>query len=170
MLKVGGKTNSLGRAAEVVKIVLRDQSRLKELYDCVFVDDAWVRMRAIDSIEKVCRVHPDWLEPYVDRFSKDLATSTQPSIQWHLAEIYGEVQLTPQQKQFAIKWLKKKLASSDADWIVAANSMKTFAQFAQDGSVSRRELIEALQMQQHHASKAVVKRATKLLEELAAEK
>jgi hypothetical protein len=33
MLAVGGKSNSLGRAGEVVKLVLGDRSRLDELYD-----------------------------------------------------------------------------------------------------------------------------------------
>jgi hypothetical protein len=53
---------------------------------------------APDALEKVCRQHPDWLEAFIDRFSNDLATSTQPSIQWHLAQIYREVDLTPAQK------------------------------------------------------------------------
>ena len=103
MLIEGGKTNSLGRVNEVIEIVLQDKSRLEELYSCLFNDDAWVRMRAVDAIEKVCRVSPDWLEPYIDRFLDELAVSTQPSIQWHLAEIFGEVDLTGPQKERVIK-------------------------------------------------------------------
>lgn len=167
MLADGGKANSLGRAQEVIEIVLLDKHHLEELYKCLFNENAWVRMRAIDSVEKICRVHPDWIEPYLDRIAKDLASSTQPSIQWHLAEIYRQVDLTPSQKKFAIGWLKERLSSSQADWIVAANSMGTMAQFVRDGSVPKSDFRPLLEIQSRHKSNAVVKRANKLLGELA---
>lgn len=166
MLTVGGKSNSLGKVNEVIELVLKDRTRLDELYNCLFDGDAWVRMRAADALEKICREQPDWLLPYIDRFAKDLATSTQPSIQWHLAQIYSQVYVTAQQKKFAIGWLKSLLSAKEVDWIVAANAMDTLVQFAQDGSVSKSEIITLLKIQQHHKSKAVVKRATKLLAQL----
>ncbi len=165
MLAVGGKSNSLGRADEVINLVLNNPSRLDELYNCLFEDDAWLRMRAVDSMEKVCRVHPEWLKPYVDRFFKELSSNTQPSIQWHLAQMYKEIKLSNAQKRSAIDWLKKLLSSKDVDWIVAANAMDTLAQFARDGSVHISEFVALLKVQQKHNSKAVVKRATKLLDE-----
>ncbi len=166
ILAVGGKSNSLGRAQEVIEIVLHDQPLLEELYECLFNEDAWVRMRAADGIEKVARLHPNWLEPYIDRISKDLAPSTQPSIQWHIAQIYGEVTLTASQKRFAINWLKGLLSSPQVDWIVAANSMDTLAQFVRDGSVPKSQLSALLEIQCQHKSKSVVRRADKLLSEL----
>jgi len=166
VLTEGGKTNSLGRANEVIDAVLQDKSRLDELYDCLFHEDAWARMRAADALEKVCRVHPEWLEPYIDKFADELASSTQPSIQWHLAEIYAQVKLTEPQKQFAINWLANLLSTPDVDWIVAANSMKTLVQFTKDGSFPLQKMMHLLEIQQHHKSNAVVKRATKLLAEL----
>lgn len=168
VLSVGGKSNSLGRANEVIDVVLQDKTRFGELYDCLFNDDAWVRMRAADCLEKVCRLHPDWIEPYIDRMSKELVFSDQPSIQWHIAQIYREVTLTPSQKKFAIGWLKKRLASHKADWIVAANSMDTLAQFVRDGSVPKSEFSALLEIQCQHKSKSVVRRANKLLSELRA--
>jgi hypothetical protein len=166
MLAVGGRSNSLGRVDEVIGLVLNEKSRLDELYACLFDKDAWVRMRAADALEKVCREHSDWLLPYLDRFSQELTTSSQVSIQWHLAQIYRQVDLTNEQKSFAISWLKGLLSSREVDWIVAANAMDTLAQFAQDGSFARPELITLLKIQQQHKSKAVVKRANKLLERL----
>lgn len=166
ILAVGGKSNSLGRANEVIDSVLQDQSRLSELYACLFDEDAWVRMRAADALEKICRVHPDWLLPYIDKFADELATSSQPSIQWHLAQIYAQVDLTDKQKGFAIHWLKQLLSAKEADWIAAANAMDTLAQFAREGSLPTAEMIPLLQIQQQHKSNAVKKRATKLLAEM----
>jgi hypothetical protein len=163
VLAVGGKTNSLGRAHEVIEAVLGDKALLKELYKCLSHEDVWVRMRAADSLEKVCRIHPDWLEPYVDRLSKDIASSGQASLQWHLAQIYREVSLTAEQKCLAISWLRGLLSSVQVDWIVAANAMDTLAQFVNDGSVSKTDFIDLLNIQLRHKSNAVVKRANKLL-------
>lgn len=166
MLETGGHANSLGRVNEVVELVLRDKSRLSELCNCLLNEDAWVRMRAADALEKICRQHPDWLLPYIDRLQDELSSSTQPSIQWHVAQIYSQVDLTPTQKHAAIKWLKHVLSTKDVDWIVAANVMTTLSQFTRDGSFSVAEIIPLLKIQQKHKSKAVVKRANKLLTEL----
>lgn len=166
MLTVGGHANSLGRVNDVIELVLRDRSRLDDLYDCLFDGDAWVRMRAADALEKICRQHPEWLLPYIDRFSVELGDSNQPSIQWHLAQIYRQVDLTPKQKHVVINWLKRQLSTKEVDWIVAANAMDTLVQFTKDGSIPAAEIIPLLKVQQNHKSNAVIKRANKLLEGL----
>jgi TPR repeat protein len=167
ILAVGGKTNSLGRAHEVIAIILRDKTRLDELYACLFADDAWVRMRAADVLEKICREHPEWLLSFIDRIQKDLSASAQPSIQWHIAQIYAQVTLTDAQKSHAILWLQKMVATKDVDWIVSANVMETLAQFVDDGSVARPTFISLVKVQQHHKSPTVVKRAGKWLAQYA---
>lgn len=166
VLMAGGHANSLGRVNEVVEVVLGNERRLNELYDCMFNDDAWVRMRAADALEKICRKQPDWLLLYIDKFANELSTSDQPSIQWHLAQIYREVTLTEEQKHLAIGWLKDLLSSKEIDWIVAANAMDTLVTFTKDGSFSVAKMTSLLEIQQQHKSKSVVRRASKLLEEL----
>lgn len=165
ILAEGGKANSLGRAAAVVEVVLKNKDRLDELYACTLHDDAWVRMRAIDSLEKVCRVHPEWLKAYTGRLLSELAPSEQPSIQWHLAQIFRQVTLTAAQRQQAIKWLKQRVSTTAVDWIVAADTLETLAYFTRRGVVTQAELVKLLTIQQDHHSKAVVKRAAKLLDE-----
>lgn len=165
VFKVGGKSNSLGRTNEVIERVLHDASLLEQVYDCVFSEDAWVRMRAIDAIEKICRQHPEWLSLYIDRFQKELHGSMQPSIQWHLAQIYQQVELTDKQRAHAIEWLEKRLSATEADWIVAANAMDALAYFVRKGDVSRNKLVDLLDIQLHHASRTVMKRAARLLDE-----
>lgn len=118
----------------------------------------------MDAIEKICREHPEWILPYIDRFQSELATCEQPSIQWHLAQIYSEVSLNPAQKFKAINWLKSLLSSADIDWIVSTNAMKTLVQFAKDGSVSQEDAEALIKVQQKHRSKSVVKKANNLLE------
>lgn len=166
ILAVGGKSNSLGRTNEVIELVLNNKSQLDELYGCVFNEDSWIRMRAIDALEKICRQHPEWLLPYIDKFQSDLASSAQPSIQWHLAQVYSQVSLTPEQKANAIIWLKHSLSNIDADWIVSANAMKTLVQFTKDGSVPLKDTVSLLKVQQKHKSNSVIRKANILLAEL----
>jgi hypothetical protein len=124
-------------------------------------------MRAADSLEKICREHPDWLLPYVDKFFSDkLSESEQPSIQWHLAQIFREVTLTDRQKHAAVKWLTDRVSTKEVDWIVSANVMDTLAKFNRDGSFPKDELVRLIKIQQRHKSKSVVRRADKLLASL----
>ncbi|HJP81842.1 MAG TPA: hypothetical protein VJ841_05595 [Candidatus Saccharimonadales bacterium] len=163
MLLVGGKANSLGRVNDVIERVLADQDRLEELYGCMFYGDAWVRMRAADAFEKICRVHPEWIAPYIDRIEKELSTSTQASIQWHLAQIYRQVELTDVQKRAAVRWLRHLLSTPEVDWIVAANAMDTLRQFVDEGTVLPKDFRPLLMIQREHRSNAVIKRANKYL-------
>ena len=169
MLAVGGKKNTLGLAERVVQLVLADHSRLDELYRCLFEDDAWLRMRAIDALEKVCRVYPEWLEPYADRLLGEVAAIDQASIQWHLAELFREIDLSPEQRERAIVIMKRNIASGRADWIVASNTMETLAGFVANGMLPAAELTPLLEIQQAHHSKAVVKRAMRIIHELTGE-
>jgi len=161
IFQAGGHKNTLGRAHEVLRIVLEDRSRLGELYESIFDDDAWVRMRAIDVFEKVCREHPDWIEPYIDRLQSDVSSSTQPSIQWHLAQIYMQVRMNDMQKSHAVTWLKQLQLSSEIDWIAAVNGMKALAYFVQQGDADEADLRRAARVLSQHKSNTVQRCAKK---------
>lgn len=166
ILLEGGKSNSLGRAEEVVQTVLNDQSRLQELYDCLSEDDAWLRMRSADALEKICRVHPDWVEPYIEQLLRDYTEDLQPSIQWHMAQIFRQITLTPTQEQRIIAWLTIRLEDPNVDWIVAANTMDTLVAFNERGLVPLSETVRLVKRHLAHHSNSVVKRATKILTNL----
>lgn len=166
MLAIGGKSNSLGRTSEVIEAVIKDRSRIEELYACTLNKDPWVRMRAIDAIEKISRQHPDWILPFVERFSADLHGSTQPSIQWHLAQIYRQIDLEDTQVTVIRNWLQRLVSTSNVDWIVAANTMDTLNKFNTLGYVSTNDFRPLLLIQTQHKSNAVKKRADKYLNEL----
>ncbi|MEP6710136.1 MAG: hypothetical protein ABJA64_00260, partial [Candidatus Saccharibacteria bacterium] len=121
----------------------------------------------VDAIEKVCRQHPEWLLSYIDKFQNELASNNQPSIQWHLAQMYSQLNLNAQQKPIAIHWLKDLLSTVEVDWIVSANAMKTLVQFTNDGSTPVEDTVALLKLQQNHKSNSVVKKANKFLSDIA---
>lgn len=157
-----GKPRSLGRTDEVVSYVLTHSDRLDELFECVFDSNEIVRLRAGDALEKVCRQHPDWLEPYTDRLLSDVAAIPQPSVQWHLVQMIGELDLTPEQHARAIEILKRNLETA-TDWIVLNYSLEEFARFARADPSLQPYFVEQLTRQTQSRHKSVAKRATKLL-------
>lgn len=166
ILTAGGHANSLGRAGEVVAAVQSDLSRLDELFECIYADDAWVRMRAVDSFEKIINENPRLARPYLGRIFNELAKSTQPSVQWHLAQLFAEVELSASEQQQAAAWLKERISSLDTDWIVAVNSMKTLLQFYRDGLVAKGDVAPLFELQKQHSSKTVRKKATQYSQDL----
>lgn len=166
MLRAGGRSNSLGRAGEVVGTVLQDPRRLRELLDCVGDDDAWVRMRAVDSVEKICHADPGRLRPHVEELLTKWAGSGQASVQWHLAQVLRHVDLTPSQQERAVAWLVERVATTEVDWIVAAESLKTLVSFVEQGVVAAAEVAALAEVQRDHRSASVRRKAESLVTRL----
>lgn len=166
ILKAGGRTNSLGRADEVFRVVWDDPLRMDELFSCISAEDAWVRMRAADTFEKLVRNDPRLVRPYLLSIFKNLTKSSQPSVQWHIAQIFAEVELSKQRQVDAIAWLKSKVTSVDVDWIVSVNAMKSLMHFYKKELISQEELKPLFAVQAEHKSKSVRKKAKTFLQEI----
>lgn len=156
----GGHRNSLGRTAEVVEATLADRARLEELFAALDDEDALVRMRVGDALEKVCREQPDWFVGHVDRIIDEMGAIAQPSVQWHTAQILDRVDLTEDQSRRALALLQANLATS-TDWIVLNLTMDVLTGWA-DPAWLRPEL-ERLA---GDARTSVARRAAKRLAEL----
>jgi hypothetical protein len=163
----GGNPRTLGRTEEVVTLALGNRTRLKELFGCLLEEDEAIRMRASDALEKVCRQRPAWLQAFVPQLLTEVAVIEQASVQWHLAQILGEVELTPSQRATACRILKRNLAQKK-DWIVVNYSMETLAKFSRDDSQSRTEVLAMLKGLLSDPHTSVVARARKLIAALSA--
>lgn len=127
----------------MVALVLGNRTRLHELYACLLEDDESIRMRASDALEKVCRQRPAWFQAYLPQLFTEVAPIDQASVQWHLAQILGEVELTPKQRAAVCRILKRNLVEKK-DWIVVNYSMETLAKLSQDDRQLRTELLVIL--------------------------
>lgn len=161
----GGNPRSLGKTDEVVNSVLADGNKLGELFDCLFIDDEIVRMRTADALEKICRQRPSWFASYADRLLTDVAAIDQPSVQWHLAQMIGELHLSEAQRVKAIAILKRNLEKA-TDWIVLNYSLEVFAQFVRSDSGLRPYFVKQLNRHVDNHHRSVAKRANKLLADL----
>ncbi len=157
----GGRPNSLGRTDEVIDAVLCDRIRLEELFDCLGSDDELVRMRAGDALEKVCRVQPGWFDPYRRTLFEDVAKIDQASVQWHLAQILGHLDLSPDEYTLAKRILKGNLERSQ-DWIVLNVTMQQLFEWSKSDPRLRRWLEPQLERLSHDERRSISRRAGNL--------
>lgn len=166
-LLTGGHPNSLGKTIEVVDLVLNDRLRLEELFECYFSDDEVVRLRVSNAMKRICREHPDWLVPYIDRFLSEIATIDQASTKWTLAQLFLmlEKDMTKTQKEAAVKILQNNLTNSN-DWIVQNMTIETLGKWSFEDEKLRCWLVPRLKKLSTDSRKSVAKRAEKLLNEI----
>lgn len=160
----GGDPRSLGKASQVTYRVLKDKSALPALFNCLFIDDETVRMRASDALEKVCRQNPQWFEPYVMRLLEDVPSIRQPSVQWHLAQMLSEISLTSAQTRQATAIMENNLNTMD-DWIVTNLTLESLATFVRRGGIPKHKFLRIANRYLHDPHKSVSSRANKLLSE-----
>ena len=164
VLAAGGHRTSLGRAGEVLTLLRADGSRTDELFACISADDAWVRMRAVDTFEKLVREDAARGAPYVGRVLDELTTSDQPSVQWHVAQLLDLVDLTAAQRATAITWLRGRVSTTEVDWIVAVQALATLVSFVRRGWIPASDVLPLLEVQEAHASASVRRKVTRFRE------
>lgn len=135
----GGRRNSLGRTDEAIAAVLADRTFLRDLFDCLGSEHEFVRTRAADALEKVCREHPSWFGRDVDRLLDEVSEIDQPSVQSHLAQILGHIQMEPAQYRRSRKILMRNL-DRRKDWFVLNVTMNQLAAWSRSDPGLRRWL------------------------------
>lgn len=134
---------------------------MKRLFATLQSKDEWVRMRAGDALEKICREHPEWFKPYVERLLTEVAKIDQPSVQWHLAQMLGEMELTSDEYRRGKTILKRNLQRSD-DWIILNVTMQQLFDWAHGDLTLRRWLAPELKRLSKDSRSSVKKRAVRL--------
>jgi len=163
----GGDQRTLGDVDLVVSAVATQPQRLDELISCVTdSSDEIVRMRASDALEKVCRVRPALLDPHVALLLGEMSKIDQPSVRWHVAQMLGLVELSPQERGRAALLLCTNLEES-SDWIVLNYSLDSLAVLARQDPQLVPDLLGYLRQFQGSNYKSLSSRANKLLAEFA---
>ena len=158
----GGHPNSLGRTVEVVNVILKDKSKLEDLYQCYFSEDEIVRMRVSNAFKRVCKEKPRWVIEYADRFISEISKIDQPSAQWTFAQLMMllDTKLSAVQRKKVIKILQKNLETSD-DWIVLNFTMEALTKYARGDADIRTWLLPRLKKLRGDTRKSVARRAEK---------
>lgn len=126
----GGDLRSIGRANEVAAQVLKLPTLIDELFAGLFHNEAVVRARAADALEKVSLKRPECLRPYQSRLLREVAPIDQKEVRWHVAQMLGRAHLTPGQRKKAFKILRDYLKRSDSQ-IVKVSALQALADLAE---------------------------------------
>jgi hypothetical protein len=166
-LLTGGHPNSLGRTEEVVDLVLRDRGRLDALYRCFFSADPIVRLRTASAMKRVMWAQPDWLVPYIDRLTGEIAAIDQPSVKWTSATLFGGLsqRMTADQRAAALVVMQRNL-EREQDWIVQNITMQTLTDWAANDACLGDWLRPRLAARQSDSRRSVANTARKMLARL----
>ena len=160
----GGDRRSIERVDEVIAAVLQDPSQFPALFGGMLHDDALIRMRSADAVEKITSEHPDLLGPYKQQLLHQIARSDQQEVRWHVAQMLPRLALSDGERADAVELLVGYL--DDESKIVKTFSMQALADLAQRDTSLKPRVVQIVEAMTHTGSPAVRSRGRKLLEAL----
>jgi hypothetical protein len=118
--------------------ILENAALLEDLYAAYQSTDDVVRLRVSDTFKRLWRAQPTWVVPYIDRFITEVGRINQPSAQWTVAQLVGELDayLTAEQRTQAIALLQDNLSQTN-DWIVISQTVQTLGRWAKKDAALR---------------------------------
>jgi hypothetical protein len=159
-LRAGGPRTVEG-VAGIVADVLDDPAIIEELVRALAHDDALVRMRAADAAEKIGRTNPQLLDPFKSGLLRAAASSEQPSLRWHLAQMLPRLRLDAGERKTVAAMLKRYLHDSSA--IVKTCAMQGLADLALADASLRRSIVPVLRKATETGTPAMRARGKRLL-------
>src|SRR3989338_90303 len=98
----GGARRSVGRSERVVADVLGNPDLFGVLVTGLSSENAILRMRAADAMEKISLMHPEYLWPHHDFLIEQAARSDQKEVRWHLAQMLPRLKLTSTERLLVV--------------------------------------------------------------------
>ena len=94
-----GDLRSAGNSEKVVNMVLSQPKLFDDVVDAIFSESAGIKMRASDAIEKITRIHPEYLRPHKKLFLSKVSEIEQKEVRWHTAQILPRLNLTKKERE-----------------------------------------------------------------------
>lgn len=160
----GGDRRSIGRSEQVAADVLRNPELFNVLVTGLSVDDEIVRMRAADAMEKITRMHPEYLWPHHDFLIEQATRSEQKEVRWHLAQMLPRLRLNDAEKCRVVGIMLGYF--SDRSSIVRTLAMQALADIAIQTPQLRPSIAQHLQELTVTGTPAMKARGRKLLAEM----
>jgi hypothetical protein len=160
----GGDRRSIGKSNEVVADVIRNPSLFGPVFQGMLSDDPLIRMRSADAVEKITVMHPEYLQPYKEKLIKQVATSEQQEVRWHIAQMIPRLELNQEERTAVFEILFDYL--NDRSNIVKTFSMQALADLAEKDTSLRVQVIPLLEELTRTGSPAMRSRGRKLLQRL----
>jgi hypothetical protein len=119
----GGDLRTIGKSNSMIARI-HDQEDFDELFQFLFHKDRLVVMRAADTIEKISRNHPHYLEKHKKAIIDLGKKAENKELQWHIAQLIPRLQLNPDQLGTAWHLVKRWVKDKNNSRIVRVNSLQ----------------------------------------------
>jgi hypothetical protein len=157
----GGNRGSLGRSNEIVARVLARPAYFRHVFEGIASDDAIVRMRAADAVEKITAQRPELLQPFKKKLLAIAGSSDQQEVRWHAALMVPRLALTRKERAVALDILFDYLR--DKSSIVKTFAMQAIWDLAATDSKLKTQIIPMIEELTLVGTAAMRARGRKLL-------
>ena len=157
----GGNRRSIGRSNEVVTDVIANPMFFEAVFSGLQSDNAVLRARAADAVEKITVRHPEYLRPYKAKLIGRLARLDQKEVRWHVAQMLPRIQWNQSERQQVLDILMRYL--NDESSIVKAFTMQALADLAEQAPELRPTVLLHLRELTAIGTPAMKARGRKLL-------
>jgi hypothetical protein len=123
--------------------------------------DVLVSMRCADAVEKITRVHPDYLARHKRWLIRLATTARQQELRWHLAQILPRLPLRSVERQRVRRILESYVR--DRSRIVKTFAMQGLADIAAEDPELREPIVRLLERLTRTGSPAMKSRGRRLL-------
>jgi len=160
----GGDRRSIGKVDDIVRTVLEQPDLFETLFNGMLSDDALMRMRAADAVEKITRTRPDLLQPHKQKMMDQVAPINQQEVRWHVAQMLPRLALSAREQKKAVDILLEFL--NDKSKIVKTCCMQSLAELAEQNRQILPAVKDLLKELTRTGSPAMKSRGRKLLDKL----
>ena len=157
-----GDLRSEGRAEEVAQEIITDPELLNQVVQGLTSENKVIRGRVCMTMEVISRQHPELLAGVIPQLVELAAVDSVPQVRWHLAEIFGNVDITQEDVDKIVRILLAYL--EDKSKIVKYCAVQTLGVLG--GRSALKNEIRTRIEPQKEASKSLSKIVTQVLEEL----
>jgi hypothetical protein len=130
----------------------------------MLADNPLIRMRAADAVEKITAKHPEFLQPFKNKFIKKVARIDQQEVRWHAAQMFSRLKLNEKERREVFELLEEYL--KDKSSIVKTFTMQALADFATADSRLRPSIIKRIEKLVREGTPAMKSRGRILLAKL----
>lgn len=146
-------------------MITRPYQDFNVIFPRVFDEDQKIRMKALFSIERISRKHPQLLEEKKQIILNVMAKEVTPEIQEYVAQLLPRLSLNKKDMENVKNILDTYLKSNNIK--VQLNTLQAISDLAKQGKISKRGAVWTIYFFMSHSSTpALISRGRKLLKEL----
>ena len=161
----GGNRTSVGEADSVIQLLLKDPSKLNEIYALFLDDDPVVAMRASYVAMRVAEQSPDSVKPFTKDLLKNLDLYVQQEVRWHIPQLLVHLDLSKAQRirayEVVMNW-----AETDKSKIVGYYGFQAAADLAENDEQLLQDFIPRIQAANKTGAKSIQNRCKKIAKQL----